>query len=201
MKGLKSCKHKPILKGNFFHWRFPRQRNISACVFADGSGLFSPPPPPLRYLQGCLLLLSVRKGCGQGSGRPPRCGAGGQTLLPAGLQPLLPGCWAPSYWDAGLGSIVCLWGWEPCRCGEGTMPRWGTRARRGSDAMVEDTGSSGRRAGDRVGWGQAAAVQGGREPIQAALWRAQSWKPRRYSHGPGLDVAPGSYFPSQNLGV
>jgi len=97
-----------------------------------------------------------------------------------------------------LGSFLlgCWAGLHRVPLGLGALPLRG-----GHDATVGNTGSSGRRAGDRVGWGQAAAVQGGREPIQAALWRAQSWKPRRYSHGPGLDVAPGSYFPSQNLGV
>lgn len=93
-------------------------------------------PPPPRYLQRCLLLLSIRKRYGQGSARPPRCGAGGQTPLPVGLQPLLPVCWALVYWGAGLGSMPQLWGYKPCHRGDGTMPRWGPWARRGGKCRM-----------------------------------------------------------------
>lgn len=78
---------------------------------------FFSPPRLSGYLLGCLCLLSVRKGYGQGSGPPPQCGAGGQTPLPEGMQPVLLECWAPSYWDSGVGSILQLWGCEPCHRG------------------------------------------------------------------------------------
>lgn len=46
--------------------------------------------------------------------------------------------------------------------------------RGGHDATVGATGSSGQQAWDGVGWRQAAAGKGGREPLQAALHRTRS---------------------------
>lgn len=74
-----------------------------------------------------------------------------------------------------LGSVLLgRWaGLHPMALGPGALLPQG-----GHDTMVGAVGSLGRRAQDGAGWHQAAAGQGGREPLQAALCRARSWKRR-----------------------